>query len=295
MCHATQIRSDHSDYQRHFRAPVDHAAFAHAYEQGLRDPSMRIPRAIDEAFRRQPWAQDSITQLIDAYEASRRQDFEQALFAERRIANGGSDSTTGMRGRIASRRIHNLLAAFGDARSSPQDAYVYRSDVAPVAIWKDDGARMMPMRYQTYPRSGSSAYRHRTCLKEVFGIRHGLLLADAFLEHPVRRDDTGSDEIPQGDREAQGQALRFSPLSAEPMLLACVWRPATADDALPGFTILMDLPPPEVSHAGVDRCVIPIDPQYVERWLRPHGDVQQAEEILKARVRPYFESEKLAA
>src|SRR3546814_12054214 len=97
-----------------------------------------------------------------------------------------------------------------------------------------------------------------------------------------------------GEAPSNEVELRSAPLSAEPMLLACVWWQKPGDP-LPSFTTLMDLPPPEVSRAGHNRCVIPIEPLHLERWLCPNGNVKQAEATLDARVRPFFEHERLAA
>src|SRR3546814_19929930 len=80
---------------------------------------------------------------------------------------------------------------------------------------------MLQMLYQAHPHPDPVSYRHRTCLKGIFGISHGLILADAFFDKvslPRAEENGMAGEAPSNEVE-----LRFAPLSAEPMLLACVW------------------------------------------------------------------------
>jgi putative SOS response-associated peptidase YedK len=47
--------------------------------------------------------------------------------------------------------------------------------------------------------------------------------------------------------------------------------------------------------AGHDRCIVPIQPNYVEAWLNPRMDDLEAQQaILEDRDRPYY-AHKLAA
>src|SRR3546814_11601380 len=93
-------------------------------------------------------------------------------------------------------------------------------------------AAMLPMLYQAHPHPDPVSYRHRTCLKGIFGISHGLILADAFFDKvslPRAEENGMAGEAPLNEVE-----LRFAPLSAEPMLLACVWWQKPGDP-LPSF------------------------------------------------------------
>lgn len=299
MCLATQIRTEHSEFQCHLGASVAHDLFLDLYRRRLDKSALRIPKAVDEGFRRVLAAHDPIMQAIDAYQTRRTQTLEQALFAERssmadvnRLAACDSQLEVAEgQHRMATARIRKLLTHIGDTKSSslkPQDARIYSRDVAPVAIWREGRVVMVPMQYQHYPASASNSYRHRTQLQGAFGVSHGLLLADAFIEHVAlpRSDD---DDLELGE-PAHEVEMRFAPLSAEPMLLACVWWPPSNASELPRFTILLDLPPPEIAHTGHGRCVIPIAPQNSQRWLCPNGKIKEAETILESRVRPYFEN-----
>src|SRR3546814_8595413 len=103
----------------------------------------------------------------------------QALFAERssladatrRVACDSITESADPHHRIATPRIQQLLSALAETHRTPQawDARVYRGDIAPVAVWKDGRAAMLPMLYQAHPHPDPVSYRHRTCLKGIFG------------------------------------------------------------------------------------------------------------------------------
>src|SRR3546814_18111937 len=129
--------------------------------------------------------------MIDAHENAHTQHLEQALFAERssladatrRVACDSITESADPHHRIASPRIQQLLSALAETHRTPQawDARVYRGDIAPVAVWKDGRAAMLPMLYQAHPHPDPVSYRHHTCLKGNIGISHGLSMADAFF------------------------------------------------------------------------------------------------------------------
>src|SRR3546814_19545331 len=83
MVCAIQIRTDHAGGRRHVRASVERDAFLDLYQRRLSVPSIRIPKAVDDGFRRNAGADDPIVKMIDAHENAHTQHLEQALFAER--------------------------------------------------------------------------------------------------------------------------------------------------------------------------------------------------------------------
>lgn len=80
------------------------------------------------------------------------------------------------------------------------------------------------------------------------------------------------------------------------MLLACLWSKWVGPDGerLLSFALITDEPPPEVSAAGHDRCVIPIKPENVDTWLNPKNLAAQYA-VLDDRARPYYEHKWLLA
>jgi putative SOS response-associated peptidase YedK len=81
------------------------------------------------------------------------------------------------------------------------------------------------------------------------------------------------------------------------MLIACLWSRWTAEGEpdLLSFAAITDDPPPEVSAAGHDRCVIPIKLEQVDAWLNPDPkNLEALYAILDDRERPYYEH-RLAA
>jgi len=91
--------------------------------------------------------------------------------------------------------------------------------------------------------------------------------------------------------------LEFKPQTRGRMLIACLWSrwSAPGEPDLLSFAAITDDPPPEVSAAGHDRCVIPIKPEHIDAWLNPDPKKLAAQyAILDDRERPYYEH-RLAA
>ena len=81
------------------------------------------------------------------------------------------------------------------------------------------------------------------------------------------------------------------------MLAACLWshwKGKEDEPDLMSFAAITDEPPPEVSEAGHDRCIIPLAVQSIGQWIEPNGNLQSAYNALDARERPYYEH-RLAA
>ena len=60
---------------------------------------------------------------------------------------------------------------------------------------------------------------------------------------------------------------------------------------------MTDEPPPEVTDAGHDRCIIQFRPEKVEAWLTPQGrTLEHLDEILEDSIkeRPYYEHRMVA-
>ncbi|MDN4571840.1 hypothetical protein DBA34_00965 [Pandoraea cepalis] len=103
-------------------------------------------------------------------------------------------------------------------------------------------------------------------------------------------------ELAPGEKD-ENVVLEFRPDGGEPMLVACLWSHWTGagQPDLDSFAAITDEPPPEVSAAGHDRCIVPIKHANVDAWLSPSpDDLQRQFEILEDRERPYY-AHQLAA
>ncbi len=81
------------------------------------------------------------------------------------------------------------------------------------------------------------------------------------------------------------------------MMVACLWTctPTPGGADLLSFAAITDDPPPEVSAAGHDRCIVPIKAANVDAWLNPApGRRDELLEILADHERPYY-AHQLAA
>ena len=80
-------------------------------------------------------------------------------------------------------------------------------------------------------------------------------------------------------------------------MIACLWSHWTGEGEsdLLSFAAITDEPPPEISAAGHDRCIIPIKPEHIDARLNPDpSNLGALYAILDDRVRPFYEH-KLAA
>ena len=97
--------------------------------------------------------------------------------------------------------------------------------------------------------------------------------------------------------EVENVVLEFKPRPTQDMLVACLWSrwSGPGEPDLLSFAAITDDPPAEISAAGHDRCIIPIQPEHVEAWLNPDSKNLAAQyAILNDRERPYYEH-RLAA
>jgi len=107
----------------------------------------------------------------------------------------------------------------------------------------------------------------------------------------INRHNTESRKLAPVE-EPENLVLEFRPRPTQDMLVACLWSKWTGpgEPELLSFAAITDVPPPEVAAAGNDRCIVPIKPEYVDRWLNPAGgDVEDLLAILDDRERPYYE------
>lgn len=305
MCYSAQIEADYRKYRRLHGASMDIDAFADLWLR--RGDRTKTPRALDLAFL----AGDTLDErrVADAIREADRAaiaDLQQQLAsqvdrlaaAEAKLASPKPTKKAADDQRIATSKIAQLRGRLNDLRRTdpkPKDSRIYPGYYAPVLVAEGGKRVVRPMRYQCRPCGKPANYDQRYpgtynarrdnlegFWKGQFGRTHGLVVLDAFYEHV--------------EQDGKNVILEFRPNTGERMLVACLWS-AWADDSegLLSFAAITDDPPPEVSAAGHDRCIIPIKPEHIDVWLNPDPtNLQALYAILDDRPRPYYEH-RLAA
>lgn len=206
--------------------------------------------------------------------------------------------------RIAGNKIDAAKRRMDDLRRTDLrdgDFRIYPGTYAPVIVAEDDRLVVRPMRYQCRPAAKPASYDRRYpgtynarrdnlegFWREQFGHSHGLLVVTAFYENVTR---------PAVDGTNENVVLEFAPRPTQDMHVACLWSRRTVPGELDllSFAAITDEPPPEIAAAGHDRCIIPITPDNIDRWLRPNaGDLESLQAVLDDRDRPDYEH-RLAA
>jgi putative SOS response-associated peptidase YedK len=307
MCYSAQIREEWRSFCRHLGIHIPILEYVDLFWSRVDGRILQVPKAMEAMFA-DPRTDDErrVKQAIDDFNVARTAQLERELFelrtrlanAERKLAAKPTRTAENDR-RIASSKIEQRLGWLGDLkRSAPteeRDSRIYPGWYVPVIVMEDGQRVLKPMRYQCRP-AGKPAYydekypgtynARRDNLegfwKDLFGYRHGIMVATAFFEN-VQRD-------------GKNAVLEFKPQGMGDMLVACLWSRWTkpGEPGLTSFAAITDEPPAEVAAAGHDRCIIPIKPEYIDVWLNPKGNLRAMYEILDDRERPYYEH-RLAA
>jgi putative SOS response-associated peptidase YedK len=319
VCYSAQIEADYRQFVKQFGARLDIREFARLYFERAEGSKAKVPKALDDAIL-QSGAEDltEIKGLIESFNAQQTTQLEQELFkqrerltkAERALQTKVTKAATESQ-RIASDKIAATLRRLDDIRRTApkdRDSRIFPGYYAPVMVVEDGKRVIKPMRYQCRIAGKPAAYdlkypgtynARRDNLggfwKPLFGRSHGILLVDVFYEN-VKRHRMEGRELGPGEAE-ENVVIEFNPNPSHQMLVACLWSRWSngRDPDLLSFAAITDEPPPEVSAAGHDRCIVPVKPENVDAWLNPDAsDLAAQYEILDDRDRPYYEH-RLAA
>jgi len=322
MCYSAQVKADWKRFTR-FGAKISLHEFYELFWRQLGEPEARIkvPKALELMFSApQSDEERRIKELIDRRTAAEVTRVEQELFkqrtrlvtAERTLAGAKPTKKAADDQRIATSKIAKAMRDLADLRRTelqPQDERIYPGVWAPVMAVEDGELVVLPMRYQCRPHGKPALYDAKypgtynarrdnlegPMWRDVFGYRHGILIASAFFEHVPQHKREGR-ELAPGEQPVD-TILEFKPEGLDEMLVACIWSRwrAPGQPDLLSFAAITDEPPPEVAAAGHDRCIIPIKPEHLDAWLRPRASELSAQyAILDDRERPYYEH-RLAA
>ncbi|MEP6876909.1 MAG: SOS response-associated peptidase family protein [Burkholderiales bacterium] len=319
MCYSAQVWADYKRYVRDFGALLSIKEFFDLFWRRKEDPKVKIPKGMEMPFAD---ASDEdglkIKALIDAFAAEQATKFEQEVFKQRkrladaeRVLASKPTKAAAESQRIATSKIEATMGRLSDLRRSEpldRDARIFPGVYAPVMVMENSQRVIKPMRYQCRPAGKPAFYdtkfpgtynARRDNLegfwKDLFGFSHGLMVVNAFYEN-VNRHRAEGRELRDGE-EVENRILEFRPRPTQDMLVACLWSrwSAPGEPDLLSFAAITDEPPPEVSAAGHDRCIIPIKPEHIDAWLNPDRKNLAAQyAILDDRERPYYEH-RLAA
>jgi putative SOS response-associated peptidase YedK len=302
-----------------FGAQMDIREFARLFWERAEGSKAKVPKAMEDAFL-EPQGDDErqIKDFINRFNIEQATALEQDLFkqrtrladAERALQTKVTKAATESR-RIATDKIDTTLRRLDDLRRTTpkdRDSRIFPGHYAPVLVVENGQYVVKPMRYQcriagkpaNYDTRFPGTYNARRdnlegFWKPLFGYSHGLMIVSRFYENVSRARMEGR-TLAEGEKD-ENVVLEFTPDSGGDMLVACLWSCWTAKDQpdLLSFAAITDEPPPEVSAAGHDRCIVPIKPEHVDAWLNPDASKLAAlHAILDDRDRPYYEH-KLAA
>jgi putative SOS response-associated peptidase YedK len=319
MCYSAQIWADYRRYVRHFGADIDLEEFYDLFWRRIDQLKLKIPKAMEAPFVVPTTdAELKIKEAIDSFAASETIKLEQSVFEQRkRLADAERTLQTkptkaaANSQRIAADKIAWAMGKLSDLKRvdlTDDDSRIFPGHYAPVMVMEDGRRVIKPMRYQCRPAGKPAFYdtkfpgtynARRDNLegfwKDLFGYSHGIAVLNAFFEN-VNQHRAEGRELGEGE-DVKNLILEFKPRPTQDMLVACLWSrwSAPGEPNLLSFAAITDEPPPEVSAAGHDRCIIPIKPEHIDAWLNPDPKNLAAQyAILDDRARPYYEH-RLAA
>jgi putative SOS response-associated peptidase YedK len=302
MCYSARVWADYRKYQREFGTALSIGEFAKLIRDREQGAKLKLPRALDLALAGE--AAEGVGESIARWTRGQIAGLEQEIFkqrkrladAERALATKPTKKAAEDQ-RIATNKVEAALERLADLKRSeplPKDSRIFPGMYAPVMVLQGGKRILRPMRYQCRPEGKPALYDRKYpgtynarrdnlegFWKGLFGVRHGLMVADVFYENV-----TGAD--------GKNQILAFTPKTGEPMLIACLWSPWSGDgEDLLSFAAITDEPEPEVAAAGHDRTIINIKPEHVDAWLAG-GDPQAMYRIFDDKRHPFYEH-RLAA
>jgi Uncharacterised ACR, COG2135. len=240
MCYSALIRADYARLVREFGAILSLEEFAelYAHDPGKKRP--RTPKAMDDGFAGARTEQGrDIVAKIQQWHAQERQDLEAELARQRErrdIANATLATRPTQKARndlrVAGNRIDRAQARLEDlhrVQLLPRDNRIFPGTYAPVMVSEGGKRVIKPMRYQCrlpdkpvrndilYP----GTYNARRDSLEgywrgAFGLRHGVVVVQAFYEHVPRHAIAG--RTLGADEKEQDVVLEFRP---DPRAICC--------------------------------------------------------------------------
>ena len=313
------VEQDLRSLARKFNAQVDYPGFEEAFRARADGETITLGKALEANFYApQSEPEFQIKTQIDRYHEQMSSKLQTAVFAQKkRLADAERTLATKETKkaledkRIASNKIDwhlKKLAALKRTELQASDSRIFPFWYAPLIVMENGKRTIKPMRYHCRPNGKPASYDKRYdglynarrdslggFWKELFGVRHGVLVVTSFFEN-VSRHAFEKRELATGEKP-QNVVLHFNPQTGQQMLLACLWDrwSLPGESPLDSFSAITDEPPEEVAAAGHDRCVIPLSEENVDAWLNPAGaSAPELNRLLDERSKPYYQHELAA-
>lgn len=318
MCFSAVVQQNLDQLARQHKARIDTELFENLFARRAAGADIKLAKSLEANYLNpRNAAAVRIAQYITAYQEATASKWQIDLFqqktrladAERKLKARTTQKAQDDQ-RIATNKIAWLRAKLADLkRTEPNgnDARIFPFWYAPVLVSEAGERVIKPMRYHCRP-SGKPAsvdsrypglyYARRDNLegfwKNQFGRQHAYCVLQSFYEN-VAVHDFEKRALHPGEK-AQYRVLHFNPQPASDMLVACLWDSwqKPGEPALLSFAAITDDPPPEVAVTGHNRCIIPLKPQNLSRWLTPGEDLANYYSLLDDRERPYYAHELAA-
>lgn len=314
MCYSAQVIQAAKKLSRQLGLRLDYDAAEKLFMRRLDDPTLNISRGYEANFEEPTSDQGRrIQSAIDEHRARVASKTEKELFTQKtRLVNAERSLKTKETKksredvRISTAKIAALQDKLSDLRRSEpksRDNRIFPLVYTGVIVKHNEENLLRPMRYACRP-AGKPAFYDRKFpglynarrdnlerfWNEQFGHHHAIMVVESFYENvPLHVKERR--ELAAGEAE-QNLVLEFTPNPSQPMLIACLWSHWTDPNEpdLDGFAAITDEPPPDVSAAGHDRCIINLRPEHVEAWLTPEKrDRTELQAILSDRAVSTFE------
>jgi putative SOS response-associated peptidase YedK len=309
MCYSAQIEESYAKYLRMTGAEMDLDQFMEIFGLRARDPTVRIPRAVDRWFDKPLTAEAQVLQgMVNAYKAVKARDLEQEIFtlkrrladAERKLAVKPTKSALESR-RIATDKLARALGnlpLYTGSQPTRLDDRIFPFHYAPLVVSQGGRPVIKLARYHLRKPAEPALIDRRlpglyNCRrdsldkywKQQFGQSHAVLLVNSFFEN-----------VAQG---GSNTVLHFTPRPASTMLVACLfaeWVDPDNGSRLLSFGAISDEPTAEIAAAGHDRMIVNLRPENLDAWLNPQErSAEELQRILSDRQQAYYEHEMLAA
>ncbi len=162
---------------------------------------------------------------------------------------------------------------------------IYPQYFAPILVSEGKQRLLRPMRYRVRPAGSAvevpskynlfnarlDSLEKRATWSQLFGHRHGILVARAFFEWVTR--------------EEKKQVIAFQAREQELLPIPVLFDRWSAPDgqiSFDSFALITGEPPEEVLAAGHDRCPLVLPPEAYETWLHPEASSKRALKSLLA-------------
>lgn len=245
MCYSAMVEQDLKSLARQFNAHVDYLGFDELFRRRADGEAINIGKALEANFHSpESDVEATVKGHIDRYHEQVRGKMEAALFAQKkRLAHAERTLATKETKkaledkRIASNKIDwhlKKLAALKRTELKASDSRIFPFWYAPLIVMENGKRVIKPMRYHCRPNGKPASYDKRydglynarrdsleKFWKELFGVRHGVLVATSFFENVARHKFEKRDLTP--DEKLENVVLHFNPRTGQDMLLACMW------------------------------------------------------------------------